>query len=403
MEPAVPCPHLPQCSGCPWIESPLPEQHERKRGRIAELVDDAGLRKLRGRDVGAVVPSPREAGYRNRAKLMPTYLAPFGAPGANPDRIGLGLFKPGTHVVYDIPRCPIHLPLINEIADRVRNLVRACGIELYDEFTSLGELRAVVIRASERTNTALVGLVTRTDDCPGIEELAVAIHSSASLAPAVSGVVQNVNGAPGNAIFGARSRVLVGEPTMTERVCGIDFKLGLTSFFQANTDIAELAYRKIEKELAVQKGDTFLDLFCGVGTIGLCAGQNAKRIIGVEESVEAIERARDAAGRAGASDTTYHAARAEDLDPEFFTPPSSSGRLLAAVNPPRKGVGANVLRRISESSIVRMAYLSCNPKTLLRDISMLESLGFTAVSITPFDMFPQTDQVETLAMLERDS
>lgn len=403
MDSLLPCPHLPQCSGCPWISTPLSDQRERKRLLIADLVERASLRRLRATDVEELVPSPRAAGYRNRAKLMPTYLAPTSTPGRNRNSIGLGLYKPGTHVVFDIPHCPIHLPLINEVAKHVRNLVRNCGIPLYDEFTGRGELRAVVIRASERTNEALVGFVTRGAECPGLEDLALALHSSASLAPSITGVVQNVNGTPGNAIFGPESRTLAGKPTMTEHVRGIDFPLGLTSFFQANTEVAELAYQEIEQALAPRESDTFLDLYCGVGAIGLCAARAAGRIIGVEESAEAIDRAREAAICVGIATAQYHAARVEEISPELLAPHSPVGRLLAAINPPRKGVSENVLRRIAESNVERMAYLSCNPKSLVRDVSSLESLGFVAVAITPFDMFPQTDQVETLAILERES
>ena len=193
-------------------------------------------------------------------------------------------------------------------------------------------------------------------------------------------------------------------------MCGVRIRLGLTSFFQINTAVAERAYEAIVTHLSSARQPsspdlTLLDLYCGVGTIGLIAAKHIARVIGLEEVEEAVRFARDAADANDLANATFHQGLVQDRLPELLRQEqggtASPNELAAVVNPPRKGLGHTVVDQLSDIGPAQIAYLSCAPVTLLRDLKRLTERSFTIRHVELFDMFPQTDQVETLAILDR--
>jgi len=396
----LPCPHVPGCSGCVAIATPYPDQLDRKLLRVRQLFAQTGLRGFEAESIARITPSPATAGYRNRARL---------AVRAAPDRDGkslhIGLYHAGTHDVVDIPGCPVHTTEINDAVEVFRHAITESGVRLYDERTHRGDLRYLTVRHGVHTGELLVGVVSTRAEFPGRDRLVESVMNGCRNAV---GFVLNVNAGRGNAIFGRACVTLAGRDYLEDRVCGVRMRLGLLSFFQINTGVAELAYQAIRRHLAGSeanaRGGTLLDLYSGVGTIAMVAANRVDRALGIESVGEAVRLARASAEVNELSNAAFHVGRVEDRlasVPARRDAAPPGGPLLIAVNPPRKGLAVEVIGRIAAACPDRIAYLSCAPVTLLRDLQRFHELGYVTRHVELFDMFPQTDQVETLAILDR--
>lgn len=400
MSSVVSCPHLPACSGCSSIGIEYSEQLDAKLRSVRALFQASRLRTFDGGSINKITPSPKPCGYRNRVRLVPR---------RDGEQIALGLYQAGSHRVVDIPGCPVQPDGINAAIEVIRAAIRDLNVPLYDEVEHTGDLKFVTVREAAATGELLVGFVTRTETFPQGGDLARYVMDDC---PGAVGVVQNINPQKGNIIFGPTSRALLGRDYIEELVCGIRVQLDLTSFFQANTAVAVKAYEAIIANAITETPSSttsetptiLLDLYAGVGTIGLIAAKHATRVIGVEEFDRAVALARTAARANRIGNIEFHVGLVEEFLARVATESAwrqDCGNLVAVVNPPRKGLDSVALGALVEAKPVRIAYLSCAPRTLLRDLIEFERGGHRIVSVELFDMFPQTEQVETLAVLER--
>lgn len=393
----ISCPHAPGCSGCSLIGTDLSRQLAWKLQFVRNLFGRAKLGGFTPDRIERIRAASSCAGYRNRVRLAP-------APRHGVESgLSLGLYRTGTHEVVDIPGCPVQLEGINETVELLRELLVRNAVNLYDESHQRGDLKYVSVRQGKHTGEQLVGLVTRSAEFPQGQVLARELMDRTA---SVRGVLHNINPTTGNVIFGSTTKVLAGRDYIEERVCGVRIRLGLTSFFQANTTVAEMIYEAIIHTLALTSSDTLIDLYCGVGAIGLVAARQVAQIIGIEEVGEAVAFAEAAVELNGLDNIAFHRATVEEWLPEFSRLANTSlpGRdsLAVTVNPPRKGLDPGVVDSLIQLRPSRIAYLSCAPRTLLRDLKCLCNGGFRITSVKLFDMFPQTEQIETLAVLRSD-
>ena len=363
---------------------------------VRRLFQQAGMSALQRGMAAEIVPSPKPAGYRNRIKLVP-------ARGQGDGPVSLGLYQADSHEVTDIPGCPVQDPRLNDVIEILREAVIASGITLYDEATHSGDLRFVTARLGAVTGEVLIGLVTRGAETPVVRSIADQIFEAGQ---GVVGVALNVNPEPGNVIFGPDTFTLAGRPWFEERICGRTLRLGVASFFQVNTGVAELAYQAIVGGMGLSASSTLIDLYCGVGAIGMMAADQAGDVIGIEEVSEAIQFGRQAAKANGIRNMTFRRGLVERELPGLASRLMRTGmrgdRLCVAVNPPRRGLDRSVVDLLIQVGAGRMAYLSCEPLTLVRDLKQLCRGDYRVTSVVCFDMFPQTRNVETLVLLESD-
>jgi 23S rRNA (uracil1939-C5)-methyltransferase len=334
--------------------------------------------------IGAIVGSPRVFGYRNQAKLV-----------ARRSRRGLllGVYRPGTHEVVDISRCPVHDPRITQVLAGVRQAIAATDPPIYDERTGSGWLRYVVIRASAWKHSAQVILVVRDRTWSG----EAALLGRLRRLPSVRSVALNLNRSQGNVIFGERFIGITKEQSLVERVGGLTLSSRAGAFLQANIGVARKVYERV-LALADPQPDTIaVDLYCGVGAITFYLATRARQVFGVEESANAILDAKLNIRLNG-----YHNVR-------FFAEPAAAGmrRLtealpavdLVTVNPPRKGADEATRAAIAAAAPPRIVYVSCEPTTLARDLDWFAAHGWRTERVDPFDMLPQTEHVECVALL----
>lgn len=382
-----PCPHAPRCVPCPFRGLPYGEQLRRKARALAEAL--AAFPSLGTVEIEPIVGSRDLFGYRNVAKLA--------VRGRSRGGLRAGVYLPGTHRLVDAVGCAVHHPVLNDVLAETLRTAREAGVAPYDELRHEGELRFVVARYSTLLRKVLVVLVTRTRQVEGLRELA---RRLAGRCRAVAGIVQNVNPDRGNVILGREWVTLRAPRTLVERIGDLRLQASPGAFFQANLWVAKKIYEALVEWTAPQPQDRVIDLYCGVGPSSLYLASRAGQVFGIEESAEAVADARSNARRNGFSNARFFAGRAEELLPRVG---SEVERIdIVSMNPPRGGVPAELLRAIASLQPRRIAYVSCNPATLARDLAVLGDLGWHTRRIRPFDMLPQTPHVEALALVERD-
>jgi 23S rRNA (uracil1939-C5)-methyltransferase len=362
-------------------------------------MDSARQAELRPRDwlaeltIHPCLASPRPLGYRGRSKLVPVRAG---------GRFVLGAYGPRSHAVVDVAGCRIARPPLDETAGALAALFDGAGVVPYDERTLTGDLRHVALQANGEGRVLAVWVSRR--GLPGGAALARAFRAAR---PEVVGVVEHVNPERGNAIFTASGETIVldGAGAIEERldVDGRPLRLRLSAgaFFQANREVAGWAYGAIARGLAPEPGERAVDAYCGVGGIALVLARTAGEVVGIEAHPGAVDDARAAAalaaedgggGRAGvrfvAGDAARELARLDRAD-------------VVVLNPPRKGCAEPVLAEVVRLAPRAVAYLSCDPDTLARDLAWLAARGYRPREVTPLDMLPHTPHVEALALLTR--
>jgi 23S rRNA (uracil-5-)-methyltransferase RumA len=381
----APIPHSPPCLGCPWIRIAYPEQLARKREIVRRAL--AAHPSLDTAEVPPVSASPHQLGYRARVKLVVR---------ATRGEIATGLYVPGTHRVIDISSCPVHPRPVNQVTHYLKRKILELGIVPYDERDDSGQLRYLDFRYSFARRELSVTLVTRHAELPQATALARSVSRKFSF---VSGVIQNINERRGNVIWGERYRVLAGRDTLLERIGHLTLGFPAGVFSQANPFAAKKVYDKVAETAALTGNQTVLDLYCGVGPISLYLAQSARLVCGVDESAPAVDAAKQNARRNGVGNCRFFAG---DVAEQVTAAKRMMERTdLVALNPPRKGVQPAAMNALIAVHAPRIIYVSCNPESLARDLGRLAASGYRVARIQSFDLFPQTDQVETVALLTK--
>ena len=342
---------------------------------------------LASADVSPVVPSPQRLGYRARVKLVVR---------KNRDQVAMGLYVPQTHRVIDISSCPVHPRQVNQVVFYLKKKVIELGIAPYDERDDSGDLRYVDFRFSVARHELSLTLVTRHASFPQGAPLAKALQQRF---PFITGVIQNVNENRGNVIWGNSFRTLGGRDTIMERVGDLKLVFPAGVFSQANPFTARKLYDRVYELAALKGGETVLDLYCGVGPISLYLAVAARQVWAVDDSELSITTAKQNARRNGRGNCRFIAG---DVATTLTQLTKDLPRIdLMVLNPPRKGIKAAALESVLAAGAPRIIYVSCEPRSLARDLDRLVAANYRVEQIQPFDMFPQTEEVETLVLLRK--
>jgi 23S rRNA (uracil1939-C5)-methyltransferase len=380
---APPCPAHDRCGSCPLARWAYAAQVEWKRELVAEAM--ATHEELVDVPVANCVPSPQPFGYRGNAKYV------FGHD--RDGRLVLGAYAPRSHEIVDMSGCPVAESALAEVAAALLTLLIQHAIEPFDEVRRTGLLRYVVLRANVE-GKVLVALVTGRESWPEAESLA---RELAAACLTVLGVVHNVNSTSGNALFGEAERLLFGSAFIEDTIGPARVRLGPRSFAQANRLVAGRAYDDIAAAAArLGSIGRVVDAYAGAGGIALSLAPLAREVVAIEENPAACATAQAFLAecvpgrniRIVKGDVADHLAHVGTAD-------------VVVLNPPRKGCALAVLGAVAQLRPRLVAYLSCNPATLARDLAALARLGLRTVSITPYDMLPHTPHVEALALLDR--
>ncbi|HXJ23848.1 MAG TPA: 23S rRNA (uracil(1939)-C(5))-methyltransferase RlmD [Polyangia bacterium] len=384
---ATVCPGFGRCGGCAIQHLAYEAQLAWKRSRVQRAF--ATQEALAEGAIGACVPSPRALGYRNNAKLVPARTA---------GGLRLGGYAPRSHEVVDLLGCRVVEPAIDAVARALRAVIEEAGTELYDEGRATGRLRHIVLRANQAGEVLAALIVARPlPDGPALAQRLRALR------PEVAGVVEHQNRTRGNAIFeaGGEERVLAGAGEIEDRIGVGDrtLRVRLTpgAFFQANREVAGLAYTALAEALSVRPDEQVVDAYSGVGGIGLALAAGGAEVVGIESHAGAVANAAAAATLNGITNARFVAG---DAAAALTTVERAD---VVVVNPPRKGCSPELLAEIARLTPRAVGYLSCDPDTLARDLAVLATARYRPRTVTPFDMLPHTPHVEALAILDRAS
>ena len=374
------CPYFPRCGGCTYRHIRYEEELRLKKQRVQD-----NLSRIGGSDVTVeeILGARDTLRYRNKAQY------PVSKDGA------VGFYRARTHEVIECEHCLLVKPEADAAAEALREYMQSCRVAGYDEKTGRGLVRHLYVR-SNAAGESLICVLVNGDKLPKEDRLVTLLRDAC---PKCTGIVLGTNTKKGNVILGDRYRTLWGSDRLEDTLCGKTFRLSVPSFYQVNRVQAERLYAKAIEFAGLTGQETVLDLYCGAGTITLALSDHAKKVLGAEIVPEAIDDARENAARNGvknaeffcgdASDVAKKLAR-ENLRPDVIT-----------VDPPRKGLAADVVESIAEMQPGRVVYVSCDSATMARDVKRLADLGYTAQRACAVDMFPRADHVETVVLLSK--
>lgn len=338
-----PCEYADACGGCQWQFTDSKTQRSWKRNTVSGQLQHLGrIKEPIVHDTVRVGPG---LGYRNRMD--------FHVVDGRP-----GLFRARSHDIVHLEHCPLLVPELQAVYERIGDL---------------HGVKRLTLRAGTRTGD-LVAIVE--GDVP---------ESAESW------------GIPVARAAGNRVSPAIGEPRLREIVSDVTFTIPIDEFFQNNTPGAEALVTLVAGMLELQKEDTLLDGYCGVGLFGATVGQLAGRVVGMESSRSAIAAARKNLDDAGVEHNLVTGSFTRDIESldEYWD--------VAVVDPPRKGLGQRGIEAVTSTMPRRIAYVACDPASLARDTRMLSDYGYDFIEATPVDLFPQTYHVETVARFDRSS
>lgn len=376
-----PCSVFGKCGGCALMHMQYKAQLLWKEERVRDaLCRIGGQKEIR---VFPVAHDDVMTGYRNKIQI-PVAEGADGQPVA-------GFFALNSHKVVPAEKCLLQSEKCRNILDGVLLWMRKHNIPAYNEQKHTGLVRHIYVRegiAGQR----MVSIVTRTKALPHAEELIEAMKAFG-----VTTLLQNINGAKTNVILGTETRILYGEGFLKAAIGPFVYKVSHHSFFQVNAPVAAMLYQKGLELLGDIADKTVFDLYCGIGSISLFLAQKARRVIGVEIVPEAVEDAKENAKNNGITNASFYAGDAGAVVKELKGQGISAD--IAVVDPPRKGCDPKLLETLLSMQPEKILYVSCNPATLARDIKILADAGYSTDAAYPFDLFPHTCHVESVALL----
>jgi len=371
------------CQGCPLLQLDYATQLRYKEEKLARAFSP--YKSLKGTKFEKIMAASDPLGYRTSAKLV------FAKQRG---RVYLGLYRRGSHEVVDIGDCPLHHPLLNRVAQVVREEVQRQNIFVFDPQTRRGLLRYLAIKVAPDSGKAMVTFVTAERNFRELNPLAKWLQRKV---PEVVSIHQNINTSAGNVIFGRETLKVLGLPDLITRLGAIRLRISPTSFFQVNQSQATRIYALVREWARLTKKEYALDLYCGIGGIALNLAPDAARVMGIEVLEAAVRSARENARLNRIDNCDFQAGDALELVRSQASRTTQGG--VVVVNPPRGGCERPVLEAAAALQPRTLIYVSCNPETLARDLDILHSCGLRTELVQPVDMFPQTAHVESVTRL----
>ena len=407
------CSHFGVCGGCQWQMLPYEKQLTYKQKQVADNLERIGKLDLPG--ISAIIGAEETKYYRNKIEYT------FGTKEFTKEKpikegwgkvttpspgIGVPEGAAGFHAkgffdkVVDIQTCYLQAEPTNEIRLAVKEFARQNRLPFYDIRNHTGFLRTMQIRLCT-TGELMVNIVVAEDDKKNIEKLMQFVEERF---PAITTLLYTINRKWNDSLNDLEPAIWKGKGYVIEKLSTgsrgdeFEFKIGPKSFFQTNTRQAEKLYQVTNDFAELTGKEIVYDLYCGTGSIGIFVSKMAKKVIGVELIPAAIEDAKENAQLNHLSNTSFFAGDVIDIcNDDFFTAHGKPDVIIT--DPPRAGMHEKLVRKILEMSAPTVVYVSCNPATQARDLSLLNE-KYAVTKIQPVDMFPHTHHIENVVQLK---
>ncbi|MBK9109852.1 MAG: 23S rRNA (uracil(1939)-C(5))-methyltransferase RlmD [Saprospiraceae bacterium] len=389
------CAHFGVCGGCSWQHIDYAEQLHQKELWAKDAIQR--IAKIPNALFEPIIPARETTYYRN--KLEYTFSTHrwklFNETETAEDQNkALGFHRPGHfQKIVDIHHCFHQGGVSNDIRNFIRAYTMEQGWDYYDIKNHTGLLRNLTLRSNSLEEYMCIICFGR-DDQEKIHQLSNAVSKTF---PQIKSIYTAVNTKYNDSIYDLDLQLFYGIPFLTETWEHVKFLIGPKSFFQTNPKQAQVLFQLIESYCELKGGETILDLYCGVGSIGIYLARNAAKVIGVETIQAAVEDARKNALANNLENCEFHMGMAESLELSSWILERARPDIVI-VDPPRMGLHDKVCQELLKMQIEKLIYVSCNPSTQARDIDRL-SEKYKVIKLSPVDMFPHTNHVECVALL----
>ena len=378
-----PCPVFARCGGCASQHMTYIQQLEYKQQAIQDNLQRIAKIPLKTEPVrGMEIPWH----YRNKTTWQAALVG---------GKIQAGFFVSQSRQLVPVLQCCIANDHSNGAKDAVIAWMTEFGIQPFHDQSKSGVIRQIITRANEAGETMVI-LSINGERIPHQDKLIQ--HLNAVLPKLVSVCSTNQLNTDESTDDGTYS-ITYGDRTLKETIDGVRFSLSPLSFFQVNHSICREMYRYVVQQAIIDKSDTVIDLYSGVGSISLLAAKSCRQVIGLELSSGAVEDARKNALDNQIFNVHFIQGYAEHELPKLILSGLRADAII--LDPPRKGAHPNVLKAIIQVQPERIVYISCHPGSQARDAAILAKAKYQAVESQPFDMFCQTSEIENVLTFVR--
>lgn len=380
------CVHYDRCGGCSIQEVPYSEQLENKKNTLLDIFTE---KDIEIDNFEGILASPDIYEYRNNMEFSFGDLKKGG-------KLQLGMHPRGKR--YDVITVDQCLLVDQDFRDVLSTIIDYCRNNEFKKYhikLREGFLRNLVIRKGINTGEAVANLITTSQldhDFSDLTEKLKALNLKGELV----GFVQTINDDFSDQVSCDQMKIYHGRNYFYDILLDNKFKIDSLSFFQTNTKGAELLYSEAEKYISSAKDKIVYDLYCGAGTISQSIAANAAKIYGIEIDKDSAARAAENAELNNVDNTEYIAG---DVLQEINKIEQNADLLI--IDPPRPGINPKALAKIAAAEADEILYISCNPKSLARDLKELENHSYQLEKFKAVDMFPHTKHVEIICLLTR--
>ena len=366
-----------KCHNCDLKALNYTEQIKFKKQTLAHTLEKA---KITGNNI-EFSANDKPTNYRNKIVLH------FKSEKAT---LALGYFCNKKGDVVPVEQCWLADERINAVLTKITLLFKTATLSTYDYQTKKGLLKHLIMRVSHN-NELLIGVVINSKTINN--ELRSILNRISNIAN-VKSVVVNCNTLHNSLLLSPDNRVITPNAYIIDEILGYRFRLSLNSFYQVNTTMLSKLYLKALSLAHLNKDDVVLDAYCGVGTLSLLLSAKVKKVIGVDIVQEAIIDAKYNKELNEVNNAIFICSDVDEYIRQF-----NAEINCVFLDPPRSGASESFLKTIIDHKIKSIIYISCNPVTLARDISLLKAHGYTLENVAGFDLFSYTHHLECVVKL----
>ena len=378
------CPVSDKCGGCSLRNMTYEEELRYKQSRVADAIKRIGHLDI---PIKEIIGADETDCYRNKAQY-PVLI--------ENGELKAGFYAYKSHRIIPCGACSLQQSDFKEILEAFALWVKEANISSYDEKTGRGLLRHIYLRKAVATGEIMACAVINADGIPKSDLLIEKLRKTDGM----KSICININKSRSNVILGDKTKIIWGSETICDILLGKKFEISPESFYQVNPSQCEKLYKKAIEYANLTGKENLVDIYCGVGTIGLSMADKAKQLFGIEIVPNAIKNAKRNAEINGITNAEFICADALSGAKELKE--KSIKTDIVVLDPPRKGCDKELFDVIEYLNPKRIVYVSCDAATLARDLAILDEKGYKAIKATPVDMFPRTTHVETCVLLVRE-
>lgn len=372
------CPHFNLCGGCSKLNLSYEEEIKEKEEYVNKLFSSIGYKKP-----VEVVKADNPYYYRN--KVMMAFKL------SKTKKVVSGIYEEHSRKIVPVNDCLIQSEEINRV---LKSVNIALSKNKITPFVNGGFVKHVLVRYAIKTNQIMVVIVTNSEMFPGRANF---VKDLLKLEPKVTTIIQNIQSRDTSIVLGTKERVLYGKGFIVDELCGLKFKLSARSFFQINPVQTEKLYSIAMEFANLRVGNTVIDAYSGIGTIGMVASKTCGKVICVENNPDAVNDAKFNAKFNNISNVNFYCEDSTKFINELALNKIKVDCVI--LDPPRTGTTYNFISAIAKMGVKRVVYVSCGPETLIRDLKIFKDFGYEIKNAKCVDMFSKTEHVECVCTL----